>query len=84
MVRNSMKLVPYKDYKEVTRDLKLIYHSVTEIEAEQQLVEFGEKWDSKYPQISKSWGSCQCRFEMSALWRFEMSPRLVQSYRVSG
>ena len=27
---------------------------------------------------------CQCRFEMSALWRFEMSPRLVQSYRVSG
>ena len=57
MVRNSMKLVPYKDYKEVTRDLKLIYHSVTEIEAEQQLVEFGEKWDSKYPQISKSWES---------------------------
>lgn len=57
MVRNSMKLVPYKDYKEVTADLKLIYHSVTEIEAEQQLVSFGEKWDSKYPQISKSWTS---------------------------
>lgn len=49
MVRNSMKLVQYKDYKEVARDLKLIYHSATEIEAEQQLLQFGEKWDSKYP-----------------------------------
>ena len=55
MVRNSMKLVPYKDYKEVAADLKLIYHSATEVEAEQQLVLFGEKWDTKYAQISKSW-----------------------------
>jgi len=55
MVRNSMKLVPYKDYKQVTADLKLIYHSVSESEAEQQLLQFGEKWDDKYPQISKSW-----------------------------
>ena len=37
MVRNSMKLVPYKDYKAVTADLKLIYQSVSEEEAEQQL-----------------------------------------------
>jgi len=55
MVRNSMKLVPYKDYKAVTADLKLIYHSVSEEEAEQQLLQFGEKWDDKYPQIAKSW-----------------------------
>jgi len=57
MVRNSMKLVPYKDYKVVSSDLKLIYHSVTEADAEQQLQQFAEKWDSKYPQISKSWNS---------------------------
>lgn len=55
MVRNSMKLVPYKDYKEVAADLKLIYHSVSEEKAEEQLLQFGEKWDSKYPQIAKSW-----------------------------
>ena len=55
MVRNSMKLVPYKDYKKVAADLKQIYHSVSEEDAEQQLLEFGEKWDSKYPQIAKSW-----------------------------
>ena len=55
MVRNSMKLVPYKDYKAVTADLKQIYQSSTEEEAEQQLLQFGEKWDAKYPQISQSW-----------------------------
>ena len=55
MVRNSMKLVPYKDYKELTADLKLIYHSVNEAEAEHQLLQFGKKWDDKYPQITKSW-----------------------------
>jgi transposase-like protein len=30
MVRNSMKYVPWKDYKAVTADLKRIYQSVTE------------------------------------------------------
>lgn len=30
MVRNSMKFVPYKDYKAVAADLKKIYQSVTE------------------------------------------------------
>jgi len=55
MVRNSMKFVPWKDYKAVTRDLKQIYQSATEEEALLALEEFGERWDEKYPQISKSW-----------------------------
>ena len=38
MVRNSLKLVPWKDYKAVTADLKLIYQSVTEEEALMALV----------------------------------------------
>lgn len=33
MVRNSVKFVPWKDYKAVTADLKLIYQSVTEEQA---------------------------------------------------
>ena len=33
MVRNSIKYVPWKDYKAVTADLKQIYQSVTEEEA---------------------------------------------------
>ena len=55
MVRNSLKLVPWTDYKSVTKDLKSIYRSATEDEARQALANFSEKWDSKYPQISRSW-----------------------------
>ena len=57
MVRHSMKLVPWKDYKGVTADLKEIYHSVTEQEASLELDKFAHKWDDKYPQISRSWRS---------------------------
>lgn len=55
MVRNSLKFVPWKDYKEVAMDLKRIYQSVSEEEAALELDRFAEKWDGKYPQISKSW-----------------------------
>jgi len=55
MVRNSLKYVPWKDYKAVTADLKQIYRSVTEDEALHALDAFGERWDDKYPQISRSW-----------------------------
>jgi len=57
MVRNSMKYVPWKDYKAVTADLKQIYQSVTEEEALLALDQFSERWDAKYPQISRSWRS---------------------------
>ena len=57
MVRNSVKYVPWKDYKAVTADLKQIYRSVTEEEALQALDQFSERWDDKYPQISRSWRS---------------------------
>ncbi|EPG0371051.1 IS256 family transposase, partial [Photobacterium damselae] len=55
MVRNSVKYVPWKDYKAVTADLKKIYQSATEDEALLALEQFSARWDSKYPQISRSW-----------------------------
>ena len=55
MVRNSVKYVPWKDYKELTGDLKGIYRAVTEDEALKALDEFSDKWDERYPQISRSW-----------------------------
>ena len=55
MVRHSLKFVPWKDYREVTADLKRIYQSVSEEEAALELDGFAEKWDDNYPQISKSW-----------------------------
>jgi len=57
MVRNSLKYVVWKDYKAVTSDLKQVYKSATEEEALLALDQFAEKWDEKYPQISKSWRS---------------------------
>jgi putative transposase len=55
MIRNSVKYVNWKDRKELCKDLKKIYSSSTEQQAETQLDAFAEKWDSKYPTISKMW-----------------------------
>jgi len=55
MVRNSIKYVPWKDYKPVTADLKQIYQATTEEEALLALDRFSDCWDAKYPQISRSW-----------------------------
>jgi len=55
MVRNSMKYVPWKDYKHVAADLKQIYQSATEEEALLALDQLSDTWDEKYPQISRSW-----------------------------
>lgn len=57
MVRNSLKYVVFKDRKEVAADLKNIYNSPTLAQAEKALEEFSEKWNKKYPIISKSWQS---------------------------
>ena len=55
MVRNSMKYVPWKDYKPVAVDLKRIYRATTEEQALLALDHFCDRWDAKYPQISRSW-----------------------------
>lgn len=55
MVRNSMKFVPWKDYRPVTADLKKIYQAATEEEALLERQRFAERWDDQYPQISRSW-----------------------------
>jgi len=55
MIRNSVKYVPYKDRKAVAGDLKEIYLAPSEDAARTGLERFGEKWDAKYPAISKSW-----------------------------
>ncbi|WDP89282.1 MAG: IS256 family transposase [Desulfobacter sp.] len=57
MVRNSLKYVVYKDKKQVATDLKAIYNSATVSDAEKSLDNFSERWDKKYPPISRSWRS---------------------------
>jgi len=55
MVRNSLRFVPWKERKEVAADLRKIYDSATESEAQRELEAFAARWDEKYPSISKSW-----------------------------
>ena len=55
MVRNSLRFVSWKDYKAVTLDLKAIYQAPTEEAGQQALEAFAAAWDSRYPQISRSW-----------------------------
>lgn len=55
MVRNSLRFVSWKGYKAVTRDLKDIYQAPTEEGGQQALESFAGAWDSRSPQISRSW-----------------------------
>ena len=55
MIRNSTKYVSYKERKVLCADLKTIYTAATEAQGLDALESFAEKWDSKYPMISKSW-----------------------------
>lgn len=57
LVRHSLNFVGWKQRKEVATDLKAIYASATDTEAEIRLAEFAEKWDEKFPMISRSWRS---------------------------
>jgi len=54
-IRNSLKYVSYKDRKQLAADLKLIYTSATEKEAELALESFDKKRSKQYPHIAKSW-----------------------------
>ena len=54
-IRNSLKYVSYKDRKALASDLKPIYQSPTEDDAQVALDAFDAKWSNQYPQIAKSW-----------------------------
>jgi putative transposase len=55
MVRNSTKYVSWKERRIICADLKNIYEASSEREGLEGLDIFAEKWDKKYPMISKSW-----------------------------
>ena len=57
LLRHSVNYVSYKERKEAAADLKLIYSAATLEEAENQLLEFVEKWETRYPVVARSWQS---------------------------
>jgi len=57
MVRNSLKFVPFKDRKAIAADLRKIYIAPSEEVAVDELEAFSNRWDLRYPMISRSWKS---------------------------
>jgi putative transposase len=55
LIRNSMRFVPYRDRRQVAKDLKPIYTAATADEANDELERFEQAWSDRYPMISKTW-----------------------------
>lgn len=55
LVRAALRYVSHADSRKVAADLKKIYRSATVGEAESHLDEFADRWEKKYPTISKQW-----------------------------
>jgi putative transposase len=55
MVRNSLRYVSWKERKVVAKDLRAIYTAATVESAWSALEAFSEKWDARFPTISRSW-----------------------------
>lgn len=54
-IRNSMKYIPWKHYREFMKDLKQIYKASTLELAEYNLDKLEEKWGKQYPVVIQSW-----------------------------
>ena len=54
MVRNSLKTVSWKDYRQLTSQLKTVYQAVNEQEALANLEQFERDWP-QYPRIAEMW-----------------------------
>jgi putative transposase len=55
VVRSSLRFVPYRDKRAVAADLKKIYTATDQDAAADELQRFADKWDARYPTISRSW-----------------------------
>jgi putative transposase len=54
-MRNSFKYMSFKDQREFSRDLKLVYHAATVNQAWMLLEQAEQKWGKRYPMVFKSW-----------------------------
>jgi putative transposase len=55
MVRNTLRFVGTKEQKKAAAGLRRIYQAVSEEAALLELGQFEADWESKYPQLCKSW-----------------------------
>lgn len=57
MIRTSLKFVDDKDRRAICKDLRNIYTADDEATGLLALDKFAQKWDEKYPVISKKWSN---------------------------
>lgn len=74
-IRNSCKYVVWKDLKEFTRDMKMIYQAPTKEVAAGALDEFEAKWNEKYPYAIRSWR--QNWDELTTFFEFPLEIRKI-------
>ena len=55
LVRNTLRYVADKDCRAVVADVKRIYQAATVADAERALETLAERWDGKYPSLSRLW-----------------------------
>ena len=55
LVRGSLRFVAWKERKAVARDLRTIYRAPSLEAAETALEAFSERWDERFPMISRKW-----------------------------
>ena len=74
-IRNSTKYVSHKDRKELITDLKQVYQALTLEEAELNFELFKEKWEKKYPVVTKSWENNW--LELTAYFKYPQQIRRI-------
>ncbi len=74
-IRNTCRYVVWKDKKEFTMDLKIIYGAPTKNAAEAALEDFANKWNSKYSYAVRSWR--ENWEELTAFFEFPLEIRKI-------
>ena len=54
-IRNTLKYINWKHYRELLKDLKTVYRATSKELAEHNLQEFEKKWGKKYPKAVEGW-----------------------------
>jgi len=62
LLRNSFKYASKKDWATIAADLKPVYTAVSEPAALDAFVLFSEKWERKYPAITRLWTNAWAEF----------------------
>ncbi|MEU8779684.1 IS256 family transposase [Streptomyces sp. NPDC048606] len=75
LIRNSIRYVARQDWDKVAKDLRPVYTAPSEAAATERLLEFSEKWGTKYPAVIKMWSDAWA--EMVPFLSFDVEIRKV-------